>query len=162
MFTRRNVDITCFDWDRKPIQKLSAIQKLRFRNYDWETFPPDSETIPIQKLSRFRNYRDSETTIQKLPRFRNYHDSETIAIQARDLWLTSVLTMIQFVQCAWSWPVLNLKHTPSHRCFVSICVGFTLPFVCCFISSLFGYLSIYWKNLNCKASIYCIRSFESS
>jgi hypothetical protein len=34
--------------------------------------------------------------------------------------LTSVLTMVQFVQCGWSRPVLNLKHPPSHRYFVSI------------------------------------------
>ena len=47
------------------IQKLS-----RFRNYR------DSETIAIQKLSRFRNY-DSATTIQKLSRLRNYRNSET-------------------------------------------------------------------------------------
>ena len=65
----------------KPIQKLTAIQKLRFRNYDSETISTDSETIAIQKLTRFRNY-DSETiAIQKLSRFRNYGDSETIAIQ---------------------------------------------------------------------------------
>ena len=65
----------------KPIQKLTAIQKLRFRNYDSETICTDSETMAIQKLSRFRNY-DSETiAIQKLSRFRNYRDSETIAIQ---------------------------------------------------------------------------------
>ena len=65
-----------------PIQKLSAIQKLAFRNYDSETNSTDSETITIQKLSRFRNYHDSETmTIQKLSRFRNYHDSETMTIQ---------------------------------------------------------------------------------
>ena len=53
-----------------------VIQKLsRFRNYG------DSETIAIQKLSRFRNLRDSETiTVQKLSRFRNY-DSETMTIQ---------------------------------------------------------------------------------
>ena len=51
-----------------------AIQKLsRFRNHH------DSETIAIQKVSRFRNYDSETTTIQKL-RFRNY-DSETIAIQ---------------------------------------------------------------------------------
>ena len=66
----------------KPIQKLTAIQKLRFRNYDSETISTDSETIAIQKLTRFRNYRDSETiALQKLWRFRNYRDSETIAIQ---------------------------------------------------------------------------------
>ena len=65
----------------KPIQKLTAIQKLRFRNYDSETISTDSETIAIQKLTRFRNY-DSETiAIQKLSRFRNYRDSETTAIQ---------------------------------------------------------------------------------
>ena len=67
--------------DPKPIQKLSAIQKLRFRNYDSETISTDSETIAIQKLTRFRNY-DSETiAIQRLSRFRNYRDSKTIAIQ---------------------------------------------------------------------------------
>ena len=65
----------------KPIQKLTAIQKLRFRNYDSETISTDSETIAIRKPTRFSNY-DSETiAIQKLPRFRNYRDSETIAIQ---------------------------------------------------------------------------------
>ena len=44
----------------------------------------DSETVTIQKLGRFRNYRDSATiATQKLSRFRNYitiqnyHDSET-------------------------------------------------------------------------------------
>ena len=58
----------------KPIQKLTAIQKLRFRNYDSETISTDSETIAIQKLTRFRNH-DSETI------FRNYRDSETTAIQ---------------------------------------------------------------------------------
>ena len=57
----------------------------RLRNYsDSETTIQklwrDSETIAIQKLRRFRNYSDSETTIQKL-RLRNYRDSETIAIQ---------------------------------------------------------------------------------
>ena len=67
--------------DPKPIQKLSAIQKLRFRNYDSETFVPDSETITIQKLLRFRNYDSETTAIQKLSRFRNYRDSETTAIQ---------------------------------------------------------------------------------
>ena len=74
-----------------PIQKLSAIQKLRFRNYDSETISADSRTS-IQKLfsadsetifGRFRNYfrpiqklfsTDSETIFD---RFRNY-DSETI------------------------------------------------------------------------------------
>jgi len=67
-----------------PIPNLS-----RFRNYDSETIAiqklsrfrnhHDSETIAIQKVSRFRNYDSETTTIQKL-RFRNY-DSETIAIQ---------------------------------------------------------------------------------
>ena len=81
-----------------PIQKLSGIQKLRFRNWNSETISADSETT-IQKLfskdsetifdrfrnyfARFRNYfrpiqklfsTDSETTIQKL----FSKDSETI------------------------------------------------------------------------------------
>ena len=52
------------------MQKLSRIRNKR-----------DSETITIQKL-RFRNYRNSETiTSQKLLRIRNYHDSETIQLQ---------------------------------------------------------------------------------
>ena len=50
--------------DPKPIQKISAIQKLLFRNNHSETFSTDQklsglESIAIQKLSRFRNYRDS-------------------------------------------------------------------------------------------------------
>ena len=73
--------LTGFITGPKPIQKLTAIQKLRFRNYDSETISTDSETIAIQKLTRFRNY-DSETiAIQRLSRFRNYRDSKTIAIQ---------------------------------------------------------------------------------
>ena len=78
----------------------TKIQKLRFRNYGSETISTDSETITIQNLSRFSNYRysmqklprfinyitsqtlyhDSETTIQKLAPFRN-HDAETITNQ---------------------------------------------------------------------------------
>ena len=54
---------------------------LRFRNYDSEIISSDSETIVIQKL-RFRNYGDSETmAIQKLSRFRNLRGSETLTIQ---------------------------------------------------------------------------------
>ena len=71
--------------DRKPLQKLTAIQKLsrfnyhdsqtnRFRNYH------DSETT-IQKLSRFRNYTIQKLRFRKLSRFRNYRDSETVAIK---------------------------------------------------------------------------------
>jgi hypothetical protein len=49
----------------------------RFRNYIYS----DSETITIQKLWRFRNYRGSETiTVQKLSQFGNCY-SETITIQ---------------------------------------------------------------------------------
>ena len=77
----------------------TKIQKLRFRNYGSETISTDSETITIQNLSRFSNYRysmqklprinyitiqtlyhDSETTTIQKPRFRN-HDTETSAIQ---------------------------------------------------------------------------------
>ena len=63
---------------------------LRFRNYGSESqkLSTDSETIALQKLSRFRNYLhrfrnyDSETiAIQQLSRLRNYHGSEAIAIQ---------------------------------------------------------------------------------
>ena len=61
-------------YDQTPIQKLRAIQKLRFRNFDSETMP-DSETT-VQKLPRFRNY-GSETTVQKL-RFRNYGSETTV------------------------------------------------------------------------------------
>ena len=106
------VELTPSMYGRKPIQKLTAIHKLCFGNYDSDTISTDPETVAIQKLSRFRNYhsetiaiqklrfgnydsetiaiqkhiyRDSETTIQKPTRFRNYRDSEThIALRFRN------------------------------------------------------------------------------
>ena len=74
----RNPANQLMDSDQTPIQKLRAIQKLRFRNYGSET--TIQKLSPIQKL-RFRNYPDSETTVQKL-RFRNY-GSETTAQKLR-------------------------------------------------------------------------------
>ena len=66
--------VVVFHLDQTPIQKLRAIQKLRFRNYGSET--TIQKLSPIQKL-RFRNYPDSETTVQKL-RFRNYGSETTV------------------------------------------------------------------------------------
>ena len=52
----------CFSGGRTMIQKLAAIQKLRFKNFDWETTTDsettaDSETsgLPIRKLFPVRN-----------------------------------------------------------------------------------------------------------
>ena len=77
--------------------------------------------------------------------------------------LTSVLTMVQFVQCGWSRPVLNLKHPPSHRYFVSIVLLVSDRRLFYFQSGwlyIYLYIYIYWqKKINCKASI---RSFDES
>ena len=92
---------------RQPIQKLPAIQKLRFRNYDSETSPgrdsetisPDSETVSPESetnLARFRIFFCPNQKLFPIQKQLSPH-SETIIFSPGRWYVTCVHAQVHMV-----------------------------------------------------------------